>query len=46
MEKTEKTYFDYSIEELDNMDPEKVADMEAQAFVEALNNPENHDKTH
>lgn len=36
---------DYTPEELEKMDPEQEADIWAQAMVDSLNDPENHDKT-
>lgn len=40
-----KKYSDYTAEELDAMEPDKEADLQAEAILDALNNPENHDKT-
>ncbi len=40
-----KKYEDYSAEELDAMDPDEEADLQAQAIVESLNDPDNHDKS-
>jgi hypothetical protein len=40
-----KTIHDYTVEELDAMDFDKVADLMADDMVDSLNDPENHDKS-
>lgn len=42
---TKKKYSEYTAEELDAMSPQEAADLHAQAIVDNLNDPENHDKT-
>lgn len=44
-ETKKKKYADYTAEELEAMTPSEAADLHAQHICDALNDPENHDKS-